>query len=161
MENLIQQLAESIESNSRSMLMLSASPFPPGLQVLTTQMELIKSKPAESPEEEEEDDTFYDEQTYSGHYTTQQLFYDCLNQFQSGEPPAGTSGAIRATYSANRIRSAGAWWVKNGKPALKAPERNQKDFLESLANRKPEDGPLTLQIQVLSRADADALKDSE
>lgn len=153
-ESYINRLAENATAHSRSTGLITSASFPPGLEVITSRM-VLPEKPKEVTVEDS--DPFSEPENAS----IQQVFSNVIRSFTSGEPPPEATAVIYAQFSANRTRAATTWWIIGGKPVMQESDDSKMDVLKALAETPADATSLYLQIQVLSRADAEALKESE
>lgn len=157
LQTYLNHLAEGAAGHSRSYLVLNNAPFPPGLTVTATKW-VSKPEAKEHPEEPEVED---EEEDPLAHY-----FASSIYLFKSEGAPANATAVIFASLT-NQVAQSnsqyGIWWVIDGKPVLMEANDNIKpvDLPATLAADPDTTSRFQLQIQVLSRADADALKKAE
>lgn len=156
-EKSVQRLAEDFNARSRLMVSISNAAFPPGLRVAASKIEMPTKKPEESNGEEADPFSANSESLHS----PRSLFRNILNDFKSSDFPQEASGVVFASISGSDRGSSSFWRIINGKPVMKKSDEDPKDVLTALAETPGDDDQLYLQIQILSRADAEVLNKPE
>ncbi len=155
-ETLVQKLSNDAANNSRCFITIYNADFPPGLKILTTKIE-------PSNTDEGTPIPFNSLSILPPASTTlNQVFNASLDEFQSPDLAPNSQGIIHIMMSGRRGRSSpSVWQIIDGKPVLKTTATTQKDTLAVLEQETSHDDSFSLTLQILSRADAEALKDSE
>jgi hypothetical protein len=142
---LMQTLASQTEKYSRSIIVLMATSFGPGLEASAS----VFPFPEPKGEEEKEDPDPYSRVT-----TADMIFPESLRFFQSDD----ASDAVIHTSIPGK-RSEAIWNVKNGKATRVQVDGGEDTFAQALQTALDAENPraLRLQIRMITRADAEKL----
>lgn len=150
LEREIQALAANVEKHSRALVLLRPADFGPGLQVSATILPMPEKK------SDEDDDDF----DVNRPMDASRVFSNVGRAFETD--PAATAVIVTGLRAAGGSATSN-WFVKDGKAVLQAGDEGEEgDFaavMKSLDDTSG-DGPIFLNIQVITRADAEKLNTS-
>ena len=149
----IEQMAGNLAEKSRSIQVMSRSSFPPGLNVLVTKVELSKKAIAE---DEAEDDSWA-----ASSNLPERFFQNVMSVLDSAKSRPEVSGAILLSLSGRRTNINKSWLVIDGKAVPNETGETSEDLAATLTKVFADQNSFYLQIQTLSRADADAISKPE
>jgi len=155
LQSHIQHLATALDEHSRSVVIIGRATFPPGLQVLAKKFEF----PQAQPQADEDRDPFAEDPNYYG--SPKQVFSNVLNDFKTMEPGTKMVGAVHLSLSDNRNQIQRSWKINDGKAVLTESNKGSGDLKAAFAKLLADRELFHLQIQILSRADAELLADPE